>query len=176
MSDNSNAQPSSGSRNEPMQAPDRPKSAPACAWNPTAPDPKPAEGKPPILIARRPDKVEGKTAPPQKMAVTENKHQTRKQAPIYSGVLDYFPDAIWQVAKCSKQGNDQHNAGEPLHWAREKSTDESDALVRHLMQYDQMDDDGIIHAAKVAWRALALLQRTLESRGEAPLSPYNIES
>ena len=44
------------------------------------------------------------------------------------------------------------------------------------MQYDQMDDDGIIHAAKVAWRALALLQRTLESRGEAPLSPYNIES
>ena len=105
-----------------------------------------------------------------------DKHQARKQAPIYSGVLDYFPDAIWQVAKCSKQGNDQHNAGEPLHWAREKSTDESDALVRHLMQYDQMDDDGIIHAAKVAWRALALLQRTLESRGEAPLSPYNIES
>lgn len=105
--------------------------------------------------------------------VQPNKHYERKQAPVFSGVLNYFPDAIWLVAKCSKTGNDQHNAGEPLHWAREKSTDESDCLVRHLMQYDQLDDDGILHAAKVAWRALALLQRTLEDRGEAPISPYN---
>ena len=58
----------------------------------------------------------------------------------------------------------------------EKSTDESYCLVRHLMQYDQLDDDGILHAAKVAWRALALLQRTLEDRGEAPISPYNKKS
>jgi hypothetical protein len=105
-----------------------------------------------------------------------NKGYERKQAPIFSGVLNYFPDALWLVAKCSKTGNDQHNAGEPLHWAREKSTDESDCLVRHLMQYDQLDDDGILHAAKVAWRALALLQRTLEDRGEAPISPYNKKS
>jgi len=105
--------------------------------------------------------------------VQPNKHYERKQAPVFSGVLNYFPDAIWLVAKCSKTGNDQHNTGEPLHWAREKSTDESDCLVRHLMQYDQLDDDGILHAAKVAWRALALLQRTLEDRGEAPISPYN---
>jgi hypothetical protein len=105
-----------------------------------------------------------------------NKAYERKQAPIFSGVLNYFPDAIWLVAKCSKTGNDQHNAGEPLHWAREKSTDESDCLVRHLMQYDQLDDDGVLHAAKVAWRALALLQRTLEDRGEAPISPYNKKS
>lgn len=108
--------------------------------------------------------------------VQPNKHYERKQAPVFSGVLNYFPDAIWLVAKCSKTGNDQHNTGEPLHWAREKSTDESDCLVRHLMQYDQLDDDGILHAAKVAWRALALLQRTLEDRGEAPISPYNKES
>lgn len=108
--------------------------------------------------------------------ITEDKHYERKQAPIFSGVLNYFPDALWMVAKCSKTGNDQHNAGEPLHWAREKSTDESDSLVRHLMEYDKMDDDGILHAAKVAWRALALLQRTLEDRGEATISPYNKKS
>ena len=101
-----------------------------------------------------------------------DKHEERKQTPVYSGVINYFPDAICEVAKCSRIGNEQHNKGEPLHWAREKSTDEPDALLRHLMQYDEMDDDGMLHATKVAWRALALLQRTLEARGEATISKH----
>jgi len=101
-----------------------------------------------------------------------DKHEERKQTPVYSGVINYFPDAICEVAKCSRIGNEQHNKGEPLHWAREKSTDEPDALLRHLMQYAEMDDDGMLHATKVAWRALALLQRTLEARGEATISKH----
>ena len=101
-----------------------------------------------------------------------DKHEERKQTPVYSGVINYFPDAICEVAKCSRIGNEQHNKGEPLHWAREKSTDEPDALLRHLMQYDEIDDDGMLHATKVAWRALALLQRTLEARGEATISKH----
>jgi hypothetical protein len=40
------------------------------------------------------------------------------------------------------------------------------------MQYDELDDDGILHATKVAWRALALLQRTLEAQGEATISKH----
>jgi len=101
-----------------------------------------------------------------------DKHEERKQTPVYSGVINYFPDAICEVAKCSRIGNEQHNKGEPLHWAREKSTDEPDALLRHVMQYAEMDDDGMLHATKVAWRALALLQRTLEARGEATISKH----
>lgn len=102
-----------------------------------------------------------------------SKHEARKAAPIFSGVMNYFPDAIWQVARCSKIGNDQHNDPSlPMHWDRNKSTDEPDALLRHLMQYDEMDDDGLLHATKVAWRSLALLQRTLEARGEAPLANH----
>ena len=101
-----------------------------------------------------------------------DKHKERKDTPVFSGVINYFPDAICAVARCSKIGNDQHNKGEPLHWAREKSTDEPDALLRHLMEYDQIDDDGILHATKVAWRGLALLQRTLEARGEATISKH----
>jgi len=101
-----------------------------------------------------------------------DKHKERKQTPVFSGVINYFPDAICEVAKCSRIGNEQHNKGEPLHWAREKSTDEPDALLRHLMQYDEIDDDGMLHATKVAWRALALLQRTLEARGEATISKH----
>lgn len=90
-------------------------------------------------------------------------HEERKAMPIYSGVLKYFPDALLEVSKVSKIGNDQHNPGQPLHWAKEKSTDEADALVRHLLDAGKIDTDGIRHTAKCAWRALALLQRELEN-------------
>jgi hypothetical protein len=77
--------------------------------------------------------------------------------------LDYFPDALLAVAECSKAGNDQHNPGKPLHWDRSKSQDESDALIRHFLERGTVDTDGIRHSAKVAWRALALLQKELEN-------------
>jgi hypothetical protein len=88
--------------------------------------------------------------------------KARKAVPIASGVLDYFPDALAAVAECSQKGNEQHNPGQPLHWDRSKSTDESDALIRHFMERGTVDTDGIRHSAKVAWRALALLQKELE--------------
>ncbi len=88
--------------------------------------------------------------------------QARKDMPIVRGVLDYFPDAIAAVAEVSRIGNEQHNPGEPMHWAKEKSTDEADSLVRHLMERGTLDSDGIRHSAKVAWRGLALLQRELD--------------
>lgn len=90
----------------------------------------------------------------------------RKQHPIVRGVLDYFPDAIAEVAHVSYVGNEQHNPGEPMHWAKEKSTDEADCLVRHLMERGTRDSDGLRHTAKVAWRALALLQRELEEEAD----------
>lgn len=95
--------------------------------------------------------------------------QQRKATPIYSGVIKYFPDALAAVAQVSKAGNDQHNPGQPLHWAKEKSTDEEDALTRHLVDRAagvKLDDDGQRHAAKIAWRALALLQREIEAEQE----------
>ena len=88
--------------------------------------------------------------------------KARKDVPIATGVLDYFPDALAAVAECSKKGNDQHNPGKPLHWDRSKSGDESDALIRHFLERGTVDTDGIRHSAKVAWRALALLQKELE--------------
>ena len=75
----------------------------------------------------------------------------------------YFPLAIQYIAKVSKAGNDQHNPGKPLHWDRSKSGDELDALTRHLMEAGTDDTDGIKHSGKVAWRALANLQKELES-------------
>lgn len=86
----------------------------------------------------------------------------RKATPITTGVLDYFPAAIAEVARVSKAGNDQHNPGQPLHWARGKSVDHADCIARHLIQRGTLDTDGVRHTAKVAWRALALLQEELE--------------
>jgi len=86
----------------------------------------------------------------------------RKETPIFSGVLNYFPDAIRAVARVSFVGNEQHNPGQPLFWDRSKSTDELDALTRHLIDAGTLDTDGIRHSAKVAWRALANLQKEIE--------------
>lgn len=100
--------------------------------------------------------------------------QERKQMPVFSGVLKYFPDAIREVAKTSWIGNQQHHPNKPLHWDRSKSGDELDALTRHLMEAGNIDTDLVRHSAKVAWRALANLQKELEENGEAPLSEYNL--
>jgi hypothetical protein len=89
----------------------------------------------------------------------------RKQRPITTGVLLYFPDAIAEVAYVSYIGNSQHNGPDtPLHWAREKSTDQMDAAVRHIIDHaaNPKDTDGAYHLAKAAWRALAELQLYLE--------------
>ena len=87
----------------------------------------------------------------------------RKLVPLCSGVLDYFPKALAEIARVSYAGNQQHNPGQPLHWDRSKSTDEADALIRHFLQRGTLDTDGVRHSAKVAWRALALLQKEIEN-------------
>ena len=98
-------------------------------------------------------------------------YKERKAIPIGTGVLDYFPDALAEVAKVSKAGNDQHNPGTPLHWQRGKSSDHFDTMVRHGMERGTIDTDGMRHSAKAAWRALALLQEELEAeRGDGKIS------
>ena len=90
----------------------------------------------------------------------------RKGMPVFSGVLKYFPNALKEVAKCSKAGNDQHHPDKPLHWDKNKSTDDYDALTRHLIDHtiNPIDDDGVLHLTKVAWRALAGLERYLTNK------------
>jgi hypothetical protein len=94
--------------------------------------------------------------------------QARKNMPVCRGVLWYFPDAIAAVAEVSRIGNEQHNPGEELHWARGKSMDQEDAIARHLIEAGEIDSDGVRHSAKLAWRALALLQLELETAAAPP--------
>ena len=94
------------------------------------------------------------------------KAEERKGTPVYSGVLKYFPNALKEVSKCSMAGQKQHNHGDKLYWDKTKSFDNEDALVRHLLDHSvsPMDDDGVLHLAKVAWRALASLEIYLENQ------------
>ena len=92
--------------------------------------------------------------------------QERKARPMFRGLLQYFPDALSYVAHVSHVGNEQHNAGQPMHWAREKSSDHGDCIIRHQCDAGTVDDDKLLHSGKVAWRALAQLQLELEQRAE----------
>ncbi len=93
-------------------------------------------------------------------------NEERKDTPVFSGVLAYFPDALKEVAKCSFAGQQQHNPDKPLAWDRSKSGNEYDSLTRHLLDSskEDFDTDGTLHKAKVAWRALAGLQKHLENQ------------
>lgn len=84
----------------------------------------------------------------------------RKKIPMYQGLITYFPDALAAVARVSYEGSVQHHPDRPIHWDREKSGDDKDALVRHLVEGDW---------AKVAWRALAALQKEVELDQGVPI-------
>jgi hypothetical protein len=97
--------------------------------------------------------------------------EERKSIPIFSGVLNYFPLAIAAVARWSKRGNDKHNPGEPLHWARGKSMDHPDCIARHLVDIETVDPKSGEYedATALAWRALAKLEELEEKRlGKPP--------
>lgn len=101
----------------------------------------------------------------------------RGQYPMADGLLDYFPNALAEVARHSHIGNEQHNTGEPMHHARGKSMDHRNKIVRHLIDTGGFErvtlpnGDVVIvrHSAALAWRALALLQEELEQDEGHPL-------
>lgn len=113
----------------------------------------------------------------------------RKEVPLYSGVLKYFPAALAGVARISEQGNRKHNPGVPMHHARGKSSDHGDCILRHLADLSDIEADIgrsadyaslpdsdkvrnlLAEASQLAWRALALSQELHEKYGGAPLAP-----
>lgn len=95
--------------------------------------------------------------------------QERKDRPMARGLLDYFPDALAEVAFVSMVGNEKHNPGQPLHWSKGKSDDHADCVIRHLASRGKWDivqlngkEYKIRHSAYAAWRALANLQIEIE--------------
>lgn len=94
--------------------------------------------------------------------------ENRKGLPIARGVLDFFPNAIAEVSTVSAMGAHQHydNPRQELEFGSVDRGNDADALLRHLIDRGDIDSDGVRHSAKVAWRALALLQVEIEEEEE----------
>ena len=91
--------------------------------------------------------------------------QERKDSPVFMGFCKYFPKAMIAVSQLSKIGNDKHNPGMPLHWAKGKSTDHGDCIIRHQLDAGVIDEDtGMYHDVSVAWRAMAQLETLLDEK------------
>ena len=87
----------------------------------------------------------------------------RKRIPMFEGLLKYFPDALAAVAQHSFENNEKHNPGEPLHWAREKSADHKNTIIRHMTDIATGADE-VEELKAVAWRSLAALQLAIEKK------------
>ncbi len=98
----------------------------------------------------------------------------RKALPLWTYMTEYFPDAYVAEVAVAVAGNNQHQPGEPLHWAREKSTDQMNTAFRHMFDHGRgqvKDVDGCYHLAKAIWRLKAELQLTIERERACDAAP-----
>jgi hypothetical protein len=89
----------------------------------------------------------------------------RKEVKLWDFMFHYFPRAWLEVARVAMVGNNQHNPGEPMHWAPGKSPDQLNSAFRHIWDYgtgEEFDEDGCSHLAKAIWRLMAQLQLDIE--------------
>lgn len=96
--------------------------------------------------------------------------QARLEYPMADGLLDYFPNALAEVARLSHLATQQHHPEKGMHWDRSKSLDHRNKIMRHLVDTHTVDDKGIDHWAMVCWRALAGYQTYLEEKHSLPPS------
>lgn len=126
------------------------------------------------------------SSPPR--AALPHDDASRKALPIFDVLTKYFPRAVLELVKVCVVGNEQHNPGEPLHWARGKSMDQMNSIQRHLMDYGlgkRVENDPAttrwkdgrgpsvrtLVLAHVIWRACAQLELDLEAESAAEAPP-----
>ncbi len=97
-------------------------------------------------------------------------YDERKALPVFTFLTKYFPLAFLEVVRVAVAGDKQHlnnSAAGEIRWAREKSTDQLNTALRHIMDYgmgEAIDTDGRAHLAKAIWRLSAQLQLDEEER------------
>lgn len=101
-----------------------------------------------------------------KIAVGGIKYDGGK-APVYRGAMSYFPRAIAAVSTVSAFGASKYA------WKGWEHVDDgfnrySDAMGRHIIDEgageDYAPDSGLLHAAHIAWNALARLEILLKEK------------
>jgi hypothetical protein len=96
------------------------------------------------------------------------------KAPIFRGVLQYFPLALAAVAEVSAFGAQKYQVPyEDQNWrlVDDGKLRYEDALSRHTLDYAggemYAQDSKLLHAAHRAWNALAVLELILSNGGGA---------
>ena len=113
------------------------------------------------------------------MSLEKTKLDTGK-VPVARGALVRFPLALEAVAKVSKFGAKKYSA--PIGSMGYLEVEDAfgrytDALGRHLLK-EQTEgpindqDGGVLHAAQVAWCALARLEKYLRTEGLSVSEPH----
>lgn len=94
-----------------------------------------------------------------------DQEEKQSKPPIISMLLQYFPNALLNVAHVSEIGAKKHGEGS---WkdAEDGVRMYQDALGRHLLFHplDINVEEGefVLHGAQVAWNALAALELAIE--------------
>jgi len=87
----------------------------------------------------------------------------RKRIPLWTATIGYFPAAFMLLAKLGYDANEQHNPGEPVHWARDKSTDHLNCAMRHLFDSLFLTREARLKVlTQVFWRIGAEIQTSYE--------------
>lgn len=103
------------------------------------------------------------------------------KAPVFKGVLKYFPLALLEVAKVSAAGSAKYCWG-GWETVEDGVTRYTDALLRHMCldaSGEDLDKDTeLLHKAHVAWNALAVLElylRELDALEEVEIVNSGVE-
>lgn len=108
-----------------------------------------------------------KTNDPQEKIGTGAIKYDAGKAPVFRGVISYFPRAVAAVAEVSGFGANKYA------WNGWEQVDDginrySDAMVRHIIAEGKGEvldpDSGLLHAAHTAWGALARLELMLRQQ------------
>lgn len=99
------------------------------------------------------------------------KHDAGK-APMWRGLMCYFPRALRWVARVSQFGNDKYHEWGGWTKVEDAQRRYADALGRHLAHYaagETLDpESGLPHLAHAAWNALAILELASRTNLEEP--------
>ncbi len=113
--------------------------------------------------------LEYTTDTPDKIEVGGIKYDGGK-APVYRGAVSYFPRALSAVATVSEFGSRKY-AWKGWEHVEDGFNRYSDALCRHLTDEGKGEetahDSGLLHAAHIAWNALARLELLIKEKENA---------
>lgn len=93
---------------------------------------------------------------------------------LVQGFLEYFPNAIAEVARVSEFGAIKYDWGN-WKFVNDGVNRYTEALGRHLLSEDAIDEESnLLHAAHIAWNAMARLElilRELENDSISTVDP-----